>query len=55
VEASQDGLELRLARARGCRGEGPYEDPGYVHRLDDGYLVLVDGMTAGVSAYRRAD
>jgi hypothetical protein len=44
---------LYLARERDCHGQGPYEYPSYIHRLDADLLVLVDGVTAGVSAYRR--
>lgn len=49
----ESGYELRLSRERDCRGDPPYEYPSYVHRLDGEVLVLIDGVTAAVSAFRR--
>lgn len=48
-------LEVRLTG--GCPGDAGYTEPYlslyYVHRLDDRFLVLIDGVTAEVSGYRR--
>jgi hypothetical protein len=51
------GLELRIVSSGGCPGDasfgGSYTSANYIRRLDDRFLVLIDGSTGVVSGYRR--
>jgi hypothetical protein len=51
------GLELRVVSSGGCPGDasfgGSYTSAYYIRRLDDRFLVLIDGSTGVVSGYRR--
>lgn len=52
-----NALTLYVERRGGCPNDAgfhqPYRSPYYVHRLDDKVLVLIDGVTGGVTGYRR--
>jgi hypothetical protein len=53
IDHEHGDLAITLDRRWTCRGPDPYAYPSYIHRLDEDFLVLIDGMTAGVSAFRR--
>jgi hypothetical protein len=53
--AASARFELRLFRTQSnCAGAAePHDYPLEIHRLDRDILVLIDGATGGLSAYRR--
>ncbi len=46
-------IELEWSQKDNCKGDGEYKYPSEIRRLDEEFLVLIDGMTGGVSAFRR--
>lgn len=50
-------LVVYIERSGGCPEDAgfktPYRSPYRVHRLDERFLVLVDGVTGAVTGYRR--
>jgi hypothetical protein len=53
VTRERDDVVVYRDRRYTCHGPDHDTYPSYVHRLDDELLVLIDGMSGGVSAYRR--
>lgn len=53
IEHQDADVVLTLNKEASCLGNGPLVAVYYIHHLDPDILVLIDGSTANVLAYRR--